>query len=144
MNQTRPIKQQSESEYSRDLRIRFAEGLAQRADEGWVIPASVVQARRNLTAEQLKAAEIEGRVISISSPDGEAYYPSCFGEQSLVESVEAVMQKLTELPWLEKWTFLMRPALSLNGRSPAEALADGNLDEVLQAAEVARLKFSKC
>lgn len=143
MNQTKRVRQ-SESEFSHELRVRFAEGLAKRAGEGWVIPASVLQARRNLTAEQLKAAEIEGRVISISSPDGEVYYPSCFGEQSLIESIEAVMQRLTELPWLEKWTFLMLPVRSLNGRSPVEALADGNLDEVLQTAEVARLKFRKC
>lgn len=121
-----------QSEY---LREQWARILRTRIDEGRLVRATDLQAGRNMTDEELKLAEREERIFSLVAPNDVHYYPAFFCKSQLVEVAEQVSRRLGALAGVEKWIFFTTPVYRLGDRTPLEALQDGELNLVLQAAD---------
>jgi hypothetical protein len=75
----------------------------------------------------------------LQGASGEYLYPAFFAEPAYERrALEKVCKALGDLPGAAKWDFFMSPRVSLNGRTPLQALAKGALDEVLEAANAFR------
>jgi hypothetical protein len=65
----------------------------------------------------------------------EGYFPYFFADEKYPRrALEKVSKALGKLPGARKWQFFTTPRISLNGKTPLEALSKGQVDAVLSAA----------
>lgn len=97
-------------------------------------PASFVE-RRGGTRQALSKALKSNRVFFVEL-NGERYFPSFFADERLERGkVEGVSKALGELPGASKLQFFMTRKASLAGKTPLDALADGQYSRVHVAAQ---------
>lgn len=116
-----------------------AEEMAQReknTQSGQLLPGAEMASRLGLTTQALSAALRGRRLFALTGPKGEFLYPAFFAESDKYDRrvLEQVCKALGTLPAGSKWNFFTTPLLSLNGKTPLDALAKGKVDAVLDAA----------
>lgn len=114
------------------------QGHAARAEEfarGNLLPASEFQSALNISRQAISKAIKENRLFCLDGPCGENWYPAFFADASQNRrSLERVCKQLGELPGPSKWQFFTTGKHTLDGRTPLQALAAGELERVLIAA----------
>ncbi|MES2264618.1 MAG: hypothetical protein V4724_39470 [Pseudomonadota bacterium] len=91
--------------------------------------------RLQITRQAVSKAIKEFRLFSLDGPSGTLLYPAFFANPAANRrDLERVSQALGDLPGPSKWQFFTTPKASLRGRTPIEALANGETDSVLVAA----------
>lgn len=71
----------------------------------------------------------------IDGASGAQWYPSFFADEAIGRrDLERVSQALGALPGAIKWQFFTTPKHSLDGRTPVDAIKDGNADTVVRTA----------
>ena len=122
---------------------KFMEGMAAQAMErrkeeiasGKLLSATTLAARLSLTTQAVSAAVRADRMFVLNGPSGEGYFPAFFAdEQYPRRGLEKVSKALGKLPGASKWEFFTTPRISLNEKTPLEALSKGQVDSVLLAA----------
>ena len=122
---------------------KFMEGMAAQAAErrkeeiasGKLLSATTLAARLGLTTQAVSAAVRADRMFVLNGPSGEGYFPAFFADEKYPRRVlEKVSKTLGKLPGASKWEFFRTPRLSLNEKTPLEALSRGQVDSVLSAA----------
>jgi hypothetical protein len=120
------------------LREQANQGLRKLIKEGLLMDRSDFQAERAITRQALSKAQQERRLFHVEV-DGERYFPSFFLDSSYDRTkLEAVSKVLGDLPGATKLHFFLQQRASLAGSTPLEAIASGNYQQVLSAAEALR------
>lgn len=123
---------------------KFMEGMATQAVErrkeeiasGTLLSASTVAARLGLTTQAVSAAVRADRMFVLNGPSGEGYFPAFFADEKYPRrALEKVSKALGKLPGASKWEFFRTPRISLNEKTPLEALSKGQVDLVLLAVD---------
>jgi hypothetical protein len=122
---------------------KFMEGMAAQAVErrkeeiasGKLLSATTLATRLSLTTQAVSAAVRADRMFVLNGPSGEGYFPAFFADEKYPRrALEKVSKALGKLPGASKWEFFRTPRISLNGKTPLEALSKGQVDSVLWAA----------
>ncbi|MCA0242118.1 MAG: hypothetical protein LCI02_14800 [Proteobacteria bacterium] len=104
-------------------------------DEQELVASADFVQRRHITRQALSKALKAHRVFSVEV-EGRRYLPHFFLDSRLERrQVEAVSQALGELPGASKLQFFTTRKGSLAGKTPLEALADGQYSRVRVAAQ---------
>jgi hypothetical protein len=118
-------------------------GLEQQANQqrvldiaaGRLITGGEMSRRLGITMQSLSAALKAKRMFAVKGPRGMYYYPAFFADGKYDRGMlEEVSQALGDLPASSKWYFFTTERLSLDGRTPLEALTKGKRQPVLDAA----------
>lgn len=122
---------------------KFMEGMAAQAVErrkeeiasGKLLSAATLAGRLSLTTQAISAAVRADRMFVLNGPSGEGYFPAFFADEKYPRrALEKVSKALGKLPGASKWEFFRTPRISLNEKTPLEALSKGQVDLVLSAA----------
>lgn len=91
--------------------------------------------RRGISPERVCELVAQHRLFSLER-DGRPLYPAFFAHPTAdIKHLEAVCRRLGTLPGGSKWQFFVIPKGSLTGRTPLEALRDGDVAAVSVAAD---------
>lgn len=108
-------------------------------DQGSLLTSADICQRLAITRQALSKAVKSQRFFSVDGPSNSQLYPAFFATSTDERRVlEAISQKLGDMPGPSKWDFFLTPKLSLGGRSPISALQAGDLPLVSAAAEAFR------
>ena len=100
-----------------------------------LIDAVEFSRRRGISAEMIGELVAQHRLFSLER-DGQTLYPAFLANPTeSIRRMEAVCRHLGTLPGGSKWQFLITPKGSLAGRTPLEALRDGDSAAVNVTAE---------
>lgn len=104
-------------------------------EHGGMVSSSVMQSRLKLSRQALSQAVAARRLFVVGGPHGRNYYPAFYADaQYPRRDLEAVCQALGALPGHLKWEFFVTPKPALDGKTPLQAIAAGELKAVLRAA----------
>ena len=121
------------------LRDQANQGLRKLVNEGVLIGRGTFQNERTITRQALSKAQQERRLFHVEI-DGEKYFPSFFVDSRYDRTkLEAVSKALGDLPGATKLHFFLHQRGSLAGATPLEAIASGEYQKVLNAAEALRI-----
>lgn len=121
---------------------KFMEGMAAQAVErrreeiasGKLLSATTLAARLSITTQAVSAAVRADRMFVLNGPSGEGYLPAFFADEKYPRrALEKVSKALGKLPGASKWEFFRTPRISLNEKTPLEALSTGQVGAVLLA-----------
>mgnify|MGYP006943326804 CR=1 FL=1 len=85
---------------------------------------------------EVKERVSAGRLFALGL-DGRLFYPAFFSAPDLdLEQLGDVCLMLGKLGGAEKWQFFTRPKNSLAGKTPLQALKDGELELVIRAVNI--------
>jgi hypothetical protein len=104
-----------------------------------ILSSAEVRSLLRMSPQALTQAVKANRMYALRGPSDEPVYPSFFTKRSPGRAVlERVCVALGDLPGECKHFFLTSKRFSLGSMTPLQALARGNEDEVLAAAEAFR------
>lgn len=117
------------------LRAQARASMRKLASDGTLIGSAQFIKERGFTKQALCKAEAANRVFFVEV-DGERYFPAFFADPNHdLTKVEKVCKTLGALPGSSKLQFFLNGRGSLGGKTPLEALAAGQYEKVLAAAE---------
>ena len=103
--------------------------------EGQLLRSSDFCKRLQVSRQALCKAVQEYRIFALDGPGGHQLYPAFFTDPAARRrELESVSKALGAIPGPSKWYFFTRPNLTLKGRTPLEAIAQGDIDAALRAA----------
>lgn len=103
--------------------------------EGRLLPAAMACAKLEITKQAVSKAVKEHRMFTLDGPSGESLYPAFFADKRYDRrTLGKISKALGGLPGPSKWQFFTTGKASLCGKTPLDALSDGELDAVLAAA----------
>ncbi len=103
-------------------------------DEGLLVSGKELAQHIRLSEAWLDES-VASDALFLLTVGSEVYFPAFYGHPAFDRSqLERVSQAMVNLPGWSKWTFFMRRNSGLNGRSPLEALEQGEFEAVLSAA----------
>lgn len=105
--------------------------------DGRLLTSNDVQERRAITRQALSKAVKDYRAFWLDGPSGMQLYPAYLVKPDAErQRYEKVSRSLGDLAGAEKWAFFTTPKQSLGGQTPADALDKGQLDDVINTAEL--------
>lgn len=122
-------------QFMNDLRAQEVANRKRDFAEGLLLTSTALAERLQMTTQALGKAVQSKRMFTLDGPSGRNVYPAFFADPRCNrEHIERVCQALGDWPGPSKWEFFTSPRVSLNGLTPIDALARGELDQVLRAA----------
>jgi hypothetical protein len=104
-----------------------------------LLPGTEMRARLGITTQALSAALKARRLFAMQGPSGKYAYPAFFADPTYDRPIlEKVCKALGDLPGASKWDFFTSPRISLDGKTPLDALAKGKVEAVLSTANAFR------
>jgi hypothetical protein len=123
------------SDFMADLRSKESQRRRDDIAAGRLLGSADMRERLGISRQALSAAVRAQRLFVLAGPSGDFLYPAFFADARHDRAVlERVSRALGSLPGGAKWEFFTTPRLSLGKRTPLQALAKGQVDEVLAAA----------
>lgn len=111
----------------------------ERIDSGELITAAELGERLSMSKQAVSRAATTGRMFTVEAPSGKKVFPAFYADPQLDRAVlERISKELGQLPGPSKWQFFTTGKVSLDGKSPLEAISDGQVDKVLAAASAFR------
>lgn len=93
-------------------------------------------ARRRGTSPDVVGKLVAQRRLFSLDRDGRTLYPAFFADPTAdIKRLETVCRRLGTLSGGSKWQFFVTPKGSLAGRTPLDALRDGDVATVIAAAD---------
>jgi hypothetical protein len=103
--------------------------------EGRLISASQLATLLGLSEQAIDNARLAGRMFGFETIHGHYVYPAFYAAPAMpLQDVEAVTFALGAAPPSGKWQFFTIPRMSLGGRTPLQALAEGDCQAVVVSA----------
>lgn len=122
-------------EFMDNLRAQEMVSRRRDIDKGQLITSGELAERLQMTTQALRKAVQHRRMFTLIIASGRHMYPAFFADlRCNREHIEHICQALGDWPSASKWEFFTSPRMSLNGLTPIEALARGEIDQVLRAA----------
>lgn len=104
-----------------------------------LLTSSAMSDKLGVTKQAITAAVRAHRMFVLTGPSGENFLPAFFADAKYDRKVLGKVSKvLGGMSGGSKWEFFTSPRLSLEGKSPLEALAKGNIESVLDVAAAFR------
>lgn len=123
------------NQFMENLRAQEVANRRRDFDDGRLLTSTALAEQLQMTTQALGKAVRSNRMFTLDGPSGRRVYPAFFADPRCNrEHIERVSQALGGWPGPSKWEFFTSPRASLNGLTPIEALAQGELDQVLRAA----------
>lgn len=111
----------------------------ERIEMGELITAAELGERLAMSKQAISRAATTGRMFTLEGPSGKKVFPAFYADPRLDRQVlERVSKELGQLPGPSKWQFFTTGKVSLNGKSPIEAISEGHVNKVLAAATAFR------
>ncbi len=130
-----PVENSKNELFIRGLKGQAILSRQQHIDDGSLIKSSELWKRLGFSRQAGSKAISEFRIFSVDGPRGASLCPAFFADPAYDRStLEAVSKELGSLPGPVKWQFFTTPKLSLNGKTPLEAIKRGQINKVLLAA----------
>lgn len=121
-------------EFMRKLAYQEQARRTQLIDDGQLIPARELAARLDISPQAISKAVKAGRLLALDSGSS-LWYPAFYADGKLSRrELYTVTKALGTIPSSSKWQFFTTPKASLNGRTPIQALQQGDRDAVLVTA----------
>lgn len=103
--------------------------------EGRLIPAGKVWEKLEITKQAVSKAVKEKRMFTLDGPSGESLYPAFYTDKRYDRrTLGKISKALGDLPGPSKWQFFTTGKASLGGKTPLDALSNGEVDAVLVTA----------
>ena len=116
-----------------------AAARAQHLADGSLLTPAELWRRLNISRQAVSKAVKEQRMFALDGPAGQQLYPAFFCDPGYDRrDLEKVSQALGDLPGPSKWQFFTTGKISLGGKMPLDALANGDMAAVLVAAAAFR------
>lgn len=101
-----------------------------------LIEAKELARRLGITVQAVSKALKAKKLFDLECEGGKRLYPAFYADPELSRAtLGEVTRFLDDVPASAKWQFFTRPKLSLNRRTPLQALKDGDLNQVLFVAQ---------
>lgn len=111
----------------------------ERIEHGELITAAELGERLSMSKQAVSRAATTGRMFTLEGPAGKKVFPAFYSDPRLDRRVlERVSKELGQLPGPSKWQFFTTGKVSLDGKSPLEAISEGQVSRVLAAATAFR------
>jgi fructose-specific phosphotransferase system component IIB len=131
-----PRVQQENKRFIDNLKNEAESARAKHIASKKLLPPSAFQEKLGISKQAISKAIKENRMFAVLGPSGENFYPAFFAEEKYDRRhLEKVCKALGTLPGGSKWQFFTTAKGSLDGRTPLEALAVGEVDAVIIAAD---------
>lgn len=112
-----------------------AEGRANMLANGTLLLSEQFQQQLGLSRQAISKAMREKRMFALEGTNGKLLYPAFFADQQYDRrQLGKVSQALGDLPSGSKFQFFTTGKMSLAGKTPLQALAEGELAQVLVTA----------
>lgn len=110
--------------------------VLKRIESKALITAGELQDAWKAAPESVRTALRDQRLFTIESPAGVPYFPSFYAEPEKYDlgALGRVSQALENLPAASKYHFFTSRWTSLRGRTPLQAIVDGDVEKVLLSA----------
>lgn len=123
------------SDFMASLRSQESQRRREDIAAGRLLGSAEMRERLGISRQALSAAVRGQRLFVLAGPSGDFLYPAFFADSRHDRTVlEKVSRALGSLPGGAKWEFFTTPRLSLGRKTPLQALAKGQVEEVLAAA----------
>jgi hypothetical protein len=104
-----------------------------------LLTSGEMAARLGVTTQAITAAVRAHRMFVLAGPSGENFFPAFFADARYDRPVLWKVSKvLGGMSGGSKWDFFTNPRITLKGKTPLEALAKGNIEEVMDVAAAFR------
>lgn len=125
----------ADSDFMASLRSQESQRRRDDIEAGRLLGSAEMRERLGISRQALSAAVRAQRLFVLAGPSGDFLYPAFFADGRHDRAVlEKVSRALGSLPGGAKWEFFTTPRLSLGKKTPLQALAKGQVEEVLAAA----------
>jgi hypothetical protein len=125
----------ADGDFMAGLRDQEAQRRREDIAAGRLLGSAEMRERLGISRQALSAAVRAQRLFVLAGPSGDFLYPAFFADGRHDRAVlEKVSRALGSLPGGAKWEFFTTPRLSLGRKTPLQALAKGQVEEVLAAA----------
>jgi hypothetical protein len=125
----------ADSDFMASLRGQESQRRRDDIAAGRLLGSAQMRDRLGISRQALSAAVRAQRLFVLAGPSGDFLYPAFFADGRHDRAVlEKVSRALGSLPGGAKWEFFTTPRLSLGRKTPLQALAKGQVEEVLAAA----------
>lgn len=125
----------SNRKFLEQMRVQSNAARKLDVEEGRLLSASTVWEKLNITKQAVSKAVKEQRMFTLDGPSGESLYPAFYVDQGYDRRILGKVSKaLGSVPGPGKWQFFTTGKASLGGKTPLDALKNGELDAVLVAA----------
>lgn len=119
-----------------NLETQSREKRAELTRTGQLIEAKELARRLGITVQAVSKALKAKKLFDLECEGGKRLYPAFYADPELSRAtLGEVTRFLDDAPGSAKWQFFTRPKLSLNRRTPLQALKEGDLNQVLFAAQ---------
>ena len=133
--QQEPQQEPAEGDFMSSLRSQEAQRRRDDIAAGRLLSSAEMRDRLGISRQALSAAVRSQRLFVLAGPSGDFLYPAFFSDGRHDRAVlERVSRALGSLPGGAKWEFFTTPRLSLGKKTPLQALARGQVEQVLAAA----------
>ncbi|MFL6715468.1 MAG: hypothetical protein ACJ8G3_03810 [Burkholderiaceae bacterium] len=133
--QQEPQQEPAEGDFMSSLRSQEAQRRRDDIAAGRLLSSAEMRDRLGISRQALSAAVRSQRLFVLAGPSGDFLYPAFFADGRHDRAVlERVSRALGSLPGGAKWEFFTTPRLSLGRKTPLQALARGQVEQVLAAA----------
>ena len=123
------------SDFMASLRTQESQRRREDIEAGRLLGSAGMRERLGISRQALSAAVRAQRLFVLAGLSGDFLYPAFFADGRHDRAVlERVSRALGSLPGGAKWEFFTTPRLSLGKKTPLQALAKGQVEEVLAAA----------
>ena len=85
--------------------------------------------------QALSKAVRDWRMFFVNGPANTQLYPAFFSNPDIRSDLETISKELRDLDGARKWQFFTTPKQSLSGKTPLQAIAGGERNAVLRAAD---------
>lgn len=112
-----------------------AKAVQTHIENGNLVSCSDLKRKLHIDDVYISKALAERRLFAITDSAGVLHYPAFYSDPGLDRgALEAVAQQLGDLPATVKFHFFTSSKLTLQGKTPVEALREGRLNDVLRVA----------
>jgi hypothetical protein len=124
------------ADFMADLRRQEAAGIEIDIATGRLLSSDELCRRLNLTKDALAFALVKSQIFTVTDSLSNLYFPAFFAEPEKYPliALEKVCMALGDLSGNSKRVFFLSPLLSLDGRTPLDALANGEIEAVTNVA----------
>ena len=104
-------------------------------EQGRLISAQELADRLTVSRQAISRSFKEGRLFALEGDGSRLWYPAFYADNKLSRrDLHNVTKALGAIPSSSKWQFFTSPKASLNGRTPLQALQQGDREAVLASA----------
>lgn len=123
-----PSADDENQQYLDKLAVQEQVRRARQVEDGLLIEAKDLAGRLGITVQAISKAQKAKRMFDLECGGGKRMYPAFYADPDADRSILGdITRLLGDIPASAKWQFFSTPKLSLKGRTPLQALKEGDV-----------------